>query len=265
MNGLLTGKGSWRYLVVVSLAFLAVSLVSVSWARDISTTRVTVLGGGTRAGLFITAGQARMLVVDGSDTAAFGNALAAARHPGLDRIDVLLVTGADTTFSLAARTLENTPARTVLGAGPLVSNPRLPWPDSMLDASGLQISLAPDFIVQVDTVPGKNELAEQWRILIQHDGIVIALLSDAGAAPEFTWDQPVSLMILQRGDPGELAGYVRTDAIVVPGSEMKSYEVQAWLEANEGTQHLLRVFPGETGTLEFTPDGLVLPVETRSG
>ena len=86
-----TASGKLRAAIVGLLAGLLVaSLVTVVHARDYGQPALALLGSGDGLSVLVTTGDARLLVVGGSDPAAFANALADARPRSHPRIDLLV-------------------------------------------------------------------------------------------------------------------------------------------------------------------------------
>lgn len=255
----------------VSLAIVALFVFGLSastgamWSREMSAAGVHILGGGTRVGLLITQDNTRILVVNGSDVAAFGNALSEARKPGFNRIDVMIVTGNDSAMAVAARNLATIDARQVIALGPLVMEDSLPWPPNTIPGSGQQMTIGDNLMVQFESVSEEDVDDSGWRIKVVTSAGTIAMLSDAAHIADFSWSEPISALVLQRGDIAKLSPAVQPRALIAAGSLIDFDEADNWLNDNPGKQAVLRIFSGQSSWISFSPDGLSFPEETMVG
>lgn len=75
----------------VLLGLLASGLLVVGWQRSSQELSVSILGAGREASVLITSDHRRILIVAGTNGAAFSNALAAALPPIDNELDLVLV------------------------------------------------------------------------------------------------------------------------------------------------------------------------------
>ena len=272
-----TGRaGGWREtLLLVAAVFLissgTMAAVGISWARDLRSPRVVLLGSGNRVSALITAGDARLLIATGNDRTAFANALERARRPTARRIDVLLIAG-QTGADLVAPTAI-WPDRRVRYAASLGPLPRSPEADAVASdglpvlPSPREIRLGDDLRVTLDvaeTAVGTDDPKPLWRAIVRRGVTTVVILSDGAAATAFPPVSPVAALVIAGPDP--IAGWeaipapvlaVAGEDRVVTGKQLRQvagpiFDDERWA---------IRVHPGEAVPLDFVGDGLEVPRE----
>jgi hypothetical protein len=245
-------------------SYSLVLALGVVWARDEAAPRVTVLGSGRGLSLLISAGPARLLIANGDDAAAFGNALARARHPGRHRIDVLLLARSHTTRAVVAKANRDLAARhtEVIGEEELLGELGLTV-DHLLD--GVRRFQLPDGVsVTVEVVdvvsPSRGQATNWWRAVVERGNTRLVVLSDGRGAGAFADPGPVSALVLAGDHPVEAITAVRPGALIVNAMTVSGRDVRRELApAVEERLWTLRVHPGDVERLDFTPQGLRLP------
>ena len=69
------GRAIERFVLVTLVLLGGTTIVAASWARDLATPRVTLLGAERGISALITASSARVLILNGTDAAELGNAV----------------------------------------------------------------------------------------------------------------------------------------------------------------------------------------------
>jgi len=107
---------------VFATAFLLTLGFGEAWVREDAKPSIRLLGSGSHLSLLITSDQARVLIANGDDATAFGNALGGSRHLTSRRIDVVILVGNNDDIPVARYVRKNIDARRVFVLdGPLVA------------------------------------------------------------------------------------------------------------------------------------------------
>jgi len=257
-------------LVTMLLSGAATAAISVAWANDLASPRVTVLGAGNRLSLLVTAGEARLLIATGNDATHFGNALAQARHPTTRRIDILLVAGqgddliapasirndASVRYAAAITPLDGAPAAFVTageGLPPLATPRRFRLND--------EISVIVE-THQSDAV-GDTPAAAAWRVLVRRGATTVVVLSDGMAASAFPSPGAVAAVVVAGENPPAAWSSMPAPILILGGSDViEGRELRAAAKnILDEERWALRVHPGEALPLRFVESGLAVPRE----
>jgi hypothetical protein len=245
------------FLLVESLALAGGSLL-----RDrLDGTRVVLIGSGRSPSVLVTAGDARLLLAAGDDPAAFGNGWRRWIGPlPARRVDVLLLAGGDD-GAVAAATLADLAPRWIATIGAVEAGLLRDRPAPPL-ATDTRFRLTPDLSVTVERRPtpgGEGNGHDDWRMLVERDRTVVAVVPDGAAATRFNWSRPVAALIVLRGDVAEAVATVQPRALIVAqivtGRTLRS-DLPPVLTHDIWTY---RIPPGEIARLDFVDAGLRIP------
>lgn len=256
--------GSWArtielFIFVTLIALGGTTIVAASWARDYSQPRATLLGSDRGISVLITAGPARVLIVNGTDPAALGNAVSEARHPGLDRLDLLIVSSNSAASGLAARAIGILQPRLVITVG---SPP--PLAQSGIDRGKMiedstEIALPDGITVSIDIWPAAGSEIDDvtWAATIQRGGATIYWVSDREALSQDSMPEDADVTVIGRGQPTGDTPFPTTRAIVVAGESISGPELRALSLDSVGPDvQTARVFAGEAMRIDLNPEGI---------
>jgi hypothetical protein len=235
------------------------SIVGFSWARDLSTPRVTLLGADRGVSAFITAGPARVLVLGGTDSTELGNAVSHAQHPGLDRIDLLIVSGNAAAVEFAAKTIDLLEPRMVIAVGQSAN----------LEAAGVtpgrvidhttEIELPEGVLLTIEVWPaadGENDDAT-WSVMIERGGASVYWVADREALMQYPLPEEANVVVLGRGKPAADTLFPEARVIAAAGESTSGPELREIALASLGPDtEAVRIFAGETRRIELDPEGI---------
>ncbi len=256
--------GGWvslieRFVLVTLISLGGTTLVAASWARDMATPRVTVLGAGRGVAVLVTAGSSRVLILGGTDATELGNALAKARHPGLDRIDVAIVSGNVSAADLATRTLRLLQPRLVVAVGGDASMRNVTIePGKIIDRS-TEIELPDGVTIAIDVWPADGDDGEDvtWSVMIARGGASVYWVADREALMQETLPAHTDVTILGRGKPAADTPFPQTRVIIAAGESISGPELRAIALDSLGPEiETVRVFAGETTRIDLDPEGI---------
>jgi hypothetical protein len=222
---------------------------------------VTVIGSGRGLSAFVTSGNARLLIVSGTDSAAFGNALAHARHPGFNRIDILIGGDATATTLLTAHAIDRVNPGYVIVAGDATG----------LLESGLHIDEAtsrPRRIELTDMLSATLDVVDRpsqsdpalWKVVIVHGKTKILYISHPDALIALPEPGPVAALIIGRGKATSTMDLAEVGLVIADGESTSGPELRSVVgEALGRDVFTLRVHAGETSRLGFVDNGLDVP------
>ena len=248
-------------ILFVLFAALA-SVLGSSFAADMQTPRVTVLGSGERLSILVTAGNARLLLATGDDPGALGNALAEARHPTIRRLDVLLVAGRSKDLLAPAAVIDSEHARFVASIG-LGSDQVLPPSLRGVPASPAErrFRLPEGVTVLVRWEPGDDpDAPSSWAGLVTQGRSSVAVLSDGSAVGLLGSAARLNALVVSGDQPLEALPTVSTGAIITTASAISGKELrQSAAGLTGGALWGARVYPGEAIRLTFAEGAITLP------
>ncbi|MCA9858379.1 MAG: hypothetical protein KC438_01585 [Thermomicrobiales bacterium] len=248
-----------RFIFVMLLALGAMTIVSTSWASDVSTPRATLLGSQRGISVLVTSGPARVLIVNGTDPAALGNAISGARHPGLDRIDLLIVSGNGAASELAARTIALLRPRAVMTVGSASSLTGTGViPRKIIDRA-TEIELPNGVLITIDiwlAADGENDDVT-WSATIERGGATIYWVADREALIQDTAPESVDVTVIGRAGPGSKTVLPTSRVLVAAGESIAGPELRTVaLDAIGLEVETARVFAGETIRIDLDPEGI---------
>lgn len=251
---------SIELFVLVTLVFLGgATIVSASWANDYSTPRVTLLGADRGISALVTAGSARVLILNGTDFAELGNAVAQARHPGLERIDIAIVSGNAAASGLVPRVIELMQPRMVIAVGGTAS----------LDISGIVPGKVIDHTTELELPDGVSITIElwpsadgenddvTWAATIERGGASVYWVSDREALMQEEMPAETDVTVLGRGKPANDTPFPNTRVIAVAGESVFGPELRTLaLDSIGPDAQTVLVFAGETTRIDLDPEGI---------
>lgn len=263
MPARLSFRLSRRDMAVAGLAVAgtisAVSGYGALSAHEAREPRVSVLGAGSRLAILVTDGPARLLIVAGDNTTAFGNAWAASLPPLLRRVDVMYCSPLAADAPVVAQATRNLSyqQRRVLGPADLAGStvPEAPgemWTEYVRLSHHMTVTVSAAVLTPLNGATARHV----WAAEIGHAATRVVTLSEPGAATLLA-DPTASALILQDGDPREALTLVETAALVTAtASRTLRPRIAPYLQRS--IWHI-RVFAGDVIRLTFVPGGLRLP------
>jgi len=248
-----------RFVLVALVALGATTVVATSWARDFSTPRVTLLGAERGVSILVTAGTARVLIIEGTNATELGNALSKARHPGLDRLDIAIVSGNAAASRMVSRAIRLLAPRMVIAIGS----------DTILAANGIspamvihrttEIDLPEGVRITIEVWPSNSGESESvtWSAMIERGGAAVYWVSDREALMQEGLPIKADITVIGRGKPAADTPFPRTRTIAAAGESIDGPDLRAIAAETIGPDtETLRVFAGETLRIALDPEGI---------
>jgi len=253
------GRAIERFVLVTLVLLGGTTIVAASWARDLATPRVTLLGAERGISALITASSARVLILNGTDAAELGNAVEKAKHPGLDRLDVMIVSGNAAAADIAPRMIELLRPRLVLAVGSAASLETASIvPDRIIDHT-TEIELPDGVLLTVELWPadgGENDDVT-WSVMIERGGATVYWVADREALMQDEVADEANVVVIGRGQPATDTQFPATRIIVAAGESITGPELRARaLDAIGPDSETVRVFAGETTRIDLDPEGI---------
>ncbi len=253
------GRAIERFVLVTLVLLGGTTIVAASWARDLATPRVTLLGAERGISALITASSARVLILNGTDAAELGNAVEKAKHPGLDRLDVMIVSGNAAAADIAPRMIELLRPRMVLAVGSAASLETASIvPDRIIDHT-TEIELPDGVLLTVELWPaagGENDDVT-WSVMIERGGATVYWVADREALMQDEVPDEANVVVIGRGQPATDTQFPATRIIVAAGESITGPELRARaLDAIGPDSETVRVFAGETTRINLDPEGI---------
>jgi hypothetical protein len=253
------GRAIERFVLVTLVLLGGTSIVAASWARDLATPRVTLLGAERGISALITASSARVLILNGTDAAELGNAFEKAKHPGLDRLDVMIVSGNAAAADIAPRMIELLRPRLVLAVGSAASLETASIvPDRIIDHT-TEIELPDGVLLTVELWPaagGENDDVT-WSVMIERGGATVYWVADREALMQDDVPDQANVVVIGRGQPATDTRFPATLIIVAAGESIPGPELRTRaLDAIGPDTETVRVFAGETTRIDLDPEGI---------
>lgn len=248
-----------RFVLVTLVLLGGTTIVATSWARDMSTPRLTLLGAGRGISALVTAGPARVLILGGTDPIELGNAFQHAKHPGLDRIDVVIVSGNAAAADFAPRAIEMLRPRLVVAVGGSTSlDPAGIVPGKIVQHT-TEIELPDGVLLTLEVWPaagGENDDVT-WSVTIERGGASVYWVADREALMQDELPEQTDVVVMGRGKPASDTPFPITRVIVAAGESINGPEFRALaLDAVGPDTETVRVFAGETTRIDLNPAGI---------
>ena len=262
----MTSGSGWQGTLKVALAAFAVTVLVFGPAaalqrRDWTKPAVVVLGSGSALSVLVLAGEARILLADGDDPVAFGNALSSVQPWSARRIDAVVNVGTAANRRVAQSLVGNAHVRTVWS---LVSPGPTTTGDPLADAPAItraqQLQLPNSVVVTLEpwsSVPDP-ERTDVWRVTVTHGDDRVVVLSDGTAAAAFPAER-AAVLVVAGASPLAAVSAVSPSGLVAASVAVDGDEVRA--EPDPPLEWARRVFPGEAATIALGDHGVVPPRE----
>lgn len=255
---------SWVRTVELAVFCLLVALgattvVSFAWARDYAEPRVTLMGADRGISALVTAGPARVLILNGTDSAALGNAVSKSRHPGLDRIDLVIASGNASAAGLVAQAVAMLDPRSVMTVGSTLSlDGTNRTPRKVIDRS-TEIEMPDGVVITIDVWPaadGENDDVT-WSATVHRGAASVYLVSDREELMQDSMPERVDITVFGRGAPAGDTPLPITRVIVVAGESISGPDLRSIANDSLGPDvETKRVFAGETLRIALDPTGI---------
>lgn len=247
------------FVFALLVALGATTVVTVSWARDVAEPRVTLLGSERGISMLITAGSARVLIVNGTNSAELGNALSKARHPGLDRIDLMIVSGNAAASELVPRAIEILNPREVISVGSIASLAGTSiTPRKVIDRAA-EIELPEGVTIDIQVWPAANGENDDvtWSASVERGGASIYWVSDREDLMQDSLPQQADVTVIGRGAPTNDTPLPNTRVIVAAGESISGPQLRALVLDSLGPEvETKRVFAGEELRISLDSEGI---------
>ncbi len=262
---------TWRDVLVTAGTVFLVALAGVGvavglWYRDIMSPRIVFLGSGDRLSVLVSDGPSRLLIASGDDPTGFENALTSVLPIFARRVDVLLVSGANTTLlaPLAATQGEQVRMSRSLGTIPPSLEASELGDVSVLTVPS-RILLSPEITLSIETaIPEDAEPGDPvaWRAIVERGQTRIVVLSDGEAAALFSMPPPASVVAIVGDDPVAGWDFAPGVALVAAAGELSGPKLRERFAADNAPRWGFRVASGEALTLHFVANGLEVAEES---
>ena len=257
-------SGGWgrqieRFVLVLLVVLGATSIVTASWAHDLSTPRVTLLGADRGVSVLVTAGSSRVLILSGTDPAELGNAVSDARHPGLDRIDLMIVSGNASAAELAPRAIQLLQPRMVVVIGGTASLEKSGIvPGKIIDhTTAIELSEGVTITIEVWPAAGGENEDVTWAAMIDRGGASVYWVSDREALMQEELPDEVDVTIVGRGKPAGDTPFPKTRVIVAAAESIEGPDFRALALDSIGPEvETVRIFAGEATRIDLDPEGI---------
>ena len=255
---------SWkRSLELFAFVFLvslgATTIVTTAWARDYAQPRVTLLGSDRGVSVLVTAASARVLIVNGTDPASLGNALSKARHPGLDRLDLMIVSGNAAAAQLVPRAIALLNPREVMTVGSNASLSETTIVAAKTIDHSTVIELPDGVSITIEVWPaadGENDDVT-WSARIERGVASIHWVSDREDLMQDSLPGKADVTVIGRGAPADDTPFPNTRVIVVAGESIAGPELRAIALDSIGPEvSTLRIFAGEDLRIDLDLEGI---------
>lgn len=265
------GEITWREVLVTAGTVFLVALVGVGialgiWYRDIMSPRIVFLGSGNRLSVLVSDGPSRLLIASGDDPTGFENAFTSVLPIFARRVDVLLVSGTNTTLlaPLAAKQGEEVRLTRSLGVVPpsVEANEFGDLTELTLPA---RIRLSPEITLSIEAALPQNGVQGDpvaWRAIVERGQTRIVVLSDGEAAGLFSIPPPASVIAVAGDDPIEGWNNSPGVALVAASGELSGPELRERFAGDHAPRWGFRVASGEALTFHFVESGLAVSGES---
>lgn len=259
-----TGGRSWartleRAVFLLLVALGGTTILAASWSGDYAQPRATLLGSERGISVLVTAGSARVLILNGTDPTALGNALSKARHPGLERLDLMIVPGNAGAATLAPRAIELLAPRAVMTVGgdaSLAGTSIVPL--KIIDRS-TAIELPEGVTIAIDlwaAADGENDDVT-WSARIERGDASIYWVSDREELMQDSLPAEVNVTVIGRGAPVNDTPFPLTRTIVVAGESISGPDLRTLAFGSLGPDvDTKRIYAGEIVRIDLDAAGI---------
>lgn len=241
------------------VALGSTTIVTASWARDFASPRVTLLGAERGIALLITSGSSRVLLLGGSNPTELGNAIAKARHPGLDRIDVMIVSGSVGTTDMTQRSIRLLAPRMIITVG---TDASLQNSDIVTDKTidrATEIELSNGVVLTIDVWSSSEDDTDEttWAVKIERGGASVLWVADRGALEQNGLPETTDIIILGNGKPNSRIPFPRARVVVAAGESISGPEMRSIAGNAIGPDvEIARLYAGEITRIDLAPQGI---------
>jgi hypothetical protein len=209
--------------------------------------------------MLITAGEARVLIVNGTDPAALGNAISKARHPGLDRLDLMIVSGNAAAAEMVPRAIELLNPRSMMTVGGVASLAGTSLVPRKVILRSTEVELPEGVSITIEVWPSANGENDDvtWSARIERGGASVYWVSDREDLMQDSLPDAVDVTVIGRGAPAADTPFPITRAIVVSGESISGPDLRAIaLDALGSEGETKRVFAGEDLRIDLDLEGI---------
>ena len=250
-----------RFLTAAGGFGLGFSLSSLAGAAMLVRDRdpsLTVLGSGDNLSALVSAGGARVLILQGTNATEFGNAYSRSRPPLLDRADLLVVADPEANIGFVTRVADQigSPLIAVLGSGESLMNAgvqvryEFTLPHRLALPAGMALTL-PSKVGPADAAPG------EWVATVTCQAMTVLISCGPGEDIEGLPRNPAVWIRLDGSIGPEALSRIYPSAVIIPASAMSGPELRADLATlPAGAVPGFRVHSGDAARLRFA-DGQV--------
>jgi hypothetical protein len=262
---------SWRNVLVTAGTVFLVALVGVGiavgmWYRDIMSPRIVFLGSGDRLSVLVSDGPSRLLIASGDDPTGFENALTSVLPIFARRVDVLLVSGANTTLLAPLDATRGEQVQMVRSLGTIPPSLEASEFGGVTELTApSRIRLSPEITLSIETAIPEDAEADDpvsWRAVVERGQTRIVVLSDGEATRLFSLPPPASVIAIAGDDP--VAGWDAAPgvALVTAAGELSGPKLRERFARDNAPRWGFRVASGEALTFHFVEHGLEVSEES---
>lgn len=209
--------------------------------------------------MLVTTGSSRVLIVNGTDAAALGTAVSSTRHPGLDRIDLLVVSGNAGAGEMAVRSVELFAPRMIIAIGSATGLVAAGiQPDLVVDhPTEIQLPEGVSITLQAWPAAGGENDDSTWAASIERGGASVYWVSDREALMQEALPPEADVTIVGRGKPADDTPFPNTLVIVTAAESISGPELRALALDSIGPEvQTARIFAGEGTRIDLDPEGI---------
>ncbi len=252
------GKGALAF----GVGLTGTLAVGGAWTYANDAPRVDILGCGSSFSVLVSAGGARVLILNGTNPSDFSNTMASSMQPGTSRIDLLIMPGHSAPISLAARAhrILNPRMAIAIGDATELLFAQLPVHEVLKEARLIQ--LPDDVTIEIGrTATPAATQSESWSARIQRGPASILLVSDGDASESAHLHPPAAIIGQLAGKPAQSILKSNAEAVLFPAGSISGPDVRAALEeAGAPETRVFRVHGGDHLRFGLMTRGLSIPV-----
>jgi len=200
-----------------------------------------------------------VLIVNGTDPASLGNAVSKARHPGLDRLDLMIVSGNSAAAQLVPRAIALLNPRVVMSVGSAASLSETTIAPTKVIEHSTAIELPDGVIITIDVwlaAGGENDDVT-WSARIDRGVASVYWVSDHEDLMNNSLPGKVDVTVIGRGAPANDTPFPNSRVIVTAGESISGPELRSMAFNALGSETaILRVFAGEDVRIDLDLQGI---------